>query len=101
MDPKRIATAPNIFVLDVDGVLTTGQFLYSTEGKVMKVFGPDDHDGLLLLAPYPEVRFVSGDTNGFEITRKRVVDDMKCPLDLVSTVHRVDIIGVAYWSLRF
>ena len=28
-----------VFILDVDGVLTTGQFFYSESGKVMKVFG--------------------------------------------------------------
>ena len=32
-----------VFILDVDGVMTTGQFLYSETGKQMKVFGPDDH----------------------------------------------------------
>jgi hypothetical protein len=33
--------------LDVDGVMTTGEFYYSADGKVMKVFGPDDHNALL------------------------------------------------------
>ena len=37
------------FVIDVDGVMTDGQFYYTAEGKVMKVFGPNDHDALLLL----------------------------------------------------
>jgi len=39
---------PKVFILDVDGVLTTGQFFYTSEGKTMKVFGPDDNDGLSL-----------------------------------------------------
>ena len=30
---------PSIFILDVDGVLTNGQFLYTDKGKVMKIFG--------------------------------------------------------------
>ena len=38
------------FVLDVDGVLTTGQFLYSVNGKIYKVFGPHDSDGLKMLS---------------------------------------------------
>ena len=38
-----------LFLLDVDGVMTTGQFLYSEEGKVFKVFGAHDHDRLNLL----------------------------------------------------
>ena len=28
-----------VFILDVDGVMTTGQFLYSEAGKQMKIFG--------------------------------------------------------------
>lgn len=39
---------PKCFILDVDGVMTTGHFLYTAEGKVMKIFGPDDNDGLSL-----------------------------------------------------
>ena len=80
---------PKLLLLDVDGVLTTGQFLYSVEGKAYKVFGPDDHDALLLLKPFLQVRCVSGDRKGFEITRKRVADDMKLPVDLVSTLKRI------------
>ena len=30
-----------VFILDVDGVLTNGQFFYTDKGKVMKIFGPD------------------------------------------------------------
>jgi len=37
------------FILDVDGVMTTGQFFYTEDGKTMKVFGPDDHNALTLL----------------------------------------------------
>ena len=81
---------PTCFIIDVDGVMTTGQFFYSAEGKIFKIFGPDDHDGLILLKPHVEIRFVSGDKNGFKISKKRIVDDMKFPLDLVSTIHRID-----------
>ncbi len=81
---------PKVFFLDVDGVMTTGHFLYTKDGKVMKVFGPDDNDGLSLLKPYMEISFVTGDKRGFEITRKRIVDDMKYTLDLVSTIKRVN-----------
>jgi 3-deoxy-D-manno-octulosonate 8-phosphate phosphatase (KDO 8-P phosphatase) len=81
---------PKHFVLDVDGVMTTGQFLYTSEGKTMKVFGPDDNDGLSLLKGHMEVRFVTGDKKGFDISKKRIVDDMNYPLDLVSTVRRVE-----------
>lgn len=87
---------PSVFILDVDGVMTTGQFFYSAEGKVMKVFGADDNDALSLLKPYMEVRFVTGDERGLAISKKRIVDDMHFDLDLVSTVHRVAWIAERY-----
>lgn len=80
---------PKCFILDVDGVLNTGQYLYSTEGKAFKIFGADDHDGLLLLKPHIPIRFVSGDRKGYSITECRVARDMKMQLDLVSTIHRI------------
>jgi 3-deoxy-D-manno-octulosonate 8-phosphate phosphatase (KDO 8-P phosphatase) len=83
-------------ILDVDGVMTTGQFLYSAEGKVMKIFGADDNDALSLLQCYMEIRFVTGDKKGLEISKKRIVDDMKYPLDIVSTIRRVDWIRERY-----
>ena len=76
------------FILDVDGVLTDGRFYYSAEGKVMKAFGPDDHDALLLLKPHLNIHFVTGDRKGFEISKKRISEDMKFPLELVSTFER-------------
>jgi 3-deoxy-D-manno-octulosonate 8-phosphate phosphatase (KDO 8-P phosphatase) len=87
---------PVCFILDVDGVMTTGQFFYTTEGKVMKVFGPDDNDGLSLLNQHIEIRFITGDKKGFPISRKRIVDDMKFQLDLVSTIHRTQWIKERY-----
>ena len=87
---------PKVFILDVDGVMTTGQFFYSAEGKVYKVFGADDADGLALVRPHLEVRFMSGDKRGFAITRKRIEEDMGYPLDLVSTVKRLDWIAERY-----
>ena len=81
---------PKTFILDVDGVLNTGQFLYSKTGKVMKIFGPDDNDALSLLKPYLKIVFVSGDRKGFSITKRRVVHDMKYDLHLVSTIKRID-----------
>ena len=87
---------PNIFILDVDGVLTTGNFFYTSEGKYIKSFGPDDNDGLSLLREYIDIRFVTGDKKGFPISRKRVVEDMNYSLDLVSTIHRSEWIEKNY-----
>ena len=84
---------PICFILDVDGVLTTGQFFYTAEGKAMKVFGPDDNDGLSLLKSFLEIRFITGDKKGLPISKKRIVDHMKFPLDVVSTIRRVDWIA--------
>ena len=87
---------PTVFLIDVDGVLSTGKFFYSEKGKIMKVFGPDDNDALSLLKPYIEIRFLTGDKKGFKISKKRIVDDMKYKLDLVSTIKRIDWISKKY-----
>lgn len=79
-----------ILILDVDGVMTDGKFYYTSDGKVMKIFGSDDHDVLSLLKPYVYIHFVTGDHRGFNISKARIVDDMKMPLDLVSTIKRID-----------
>ena len=92
--PKKIK--PIIFLLDVDGVLTTGQFIYTDQGKVAKIFGPDDNDAISLVREFIEVRFITGDRKGFKISSKRIVDDMKLSLDLVSTVNRIDWIVERY-----
>ena len=52
---------PKCFILDVDGVMTSGHFFYTHEGKYLKCFGPDDNDGLSLLKPYIDIRFITGD----------------------------------------
>lgn len=85
-----------VLILDVDGVLTNGQFIYSNEGKMFKIFGPDDNDAISLLSNFLEVRCITGDRKGFEISKKRVVDDMHLRLDLVSTINRIDWIGERY-----
>ncbi|WP_435219073.1 HAD hydrolase family protein [Luminiphilus sp. nBUS_07] len=95
-DKVREKAKPSIFILDVDGVMTTGQFFYSADGKVLKVFGADDNDGLSLLKNHLEVRFVTGDKKGFSISKKRIVDDMGFELDLVSTIRRIDWIAERY-----
>lgn len=85
-----------VLILDVDGVMTTGQFLYNQDGKCLKIFGPDDNDALQLLNHYIEIRFVTGDRKGFEISKKRITTDMGFDLDLVSTIKRIDWIKERY-----
>lgn len=87
---------PKCFILDVDGVMTSGHFFYTHEGKYLKCFGPDDNDGLSLLKPYIDIRFITGDKKGFNISKRRIVDDMNYKLDLVSTIRRIDWISSLY-----
>ena len=87
---------PKQFLIDVDGVMTTGHFAYTANGKTMKIFGPDDHDGLSLLKKFIEIRFVTGDKNGLDITKQRIVNDMKFPLDVVSPIKRIEWISEHY-----
>jgi 3-deoxy-D-manno-octulosonate 8-phosphate phosphatase (KDO 8-P phosphatase) len=87
---------PRVFILDVDGVMTNGQFLYTAEGKVMKIFGADDNDGLSLLKSHIGICFVTGDKKGFPISKKRIVDDMGFQLEIVSTIRRLDWIAERY-----
>ncbi|MBI1859652.1 MAG: HAD hydrolase family protein [Deltaproteobacteria bacterium] len=90
---------PAVVVFDVDGVLTPGNFFYSAEGKVMKEFGADDNDALCLLRPHVSIHFVTGDRKGFPITQRRVAEDMKFPLELVSTLRRSEWMATR-WPLE-
>lgn len=63
-------------IFDVDGVFTTGQFLYDVNGKAYKIFGPHDFDGLKILKKLDvTINFISADKRGFAITKKRIVTD--------------------------
>lgn len=77
------------FILDVDGVFTTGQFLYTASGKFAKVFGAHDADGIKLIRPHCTVCAISADKRGFAITKKRIEKDMGIPLHLVSEGDRL------------
>lgn len=80
------------FVLDVDGVMTTGQFIYTVDGKVAKVFGPHDADGLKMIRDRVNVEFITADKRGFEITAKRIVEDMGYKLTLVPESERYEYV---------
>jgi 3-deoxy-D-manno-octulosonate 8-phosphate phosphatase (KDO 8-P phosphatase) len=84
------------FILDVDGVLTDGKFYYTSEGKIMKKFGPDDNDALSLLDPYLKIEFVTADKRGFAISKKRIEEDMKRKITLVSSFERLSWIKKRY-----
>ena len=70
-----------VVISDVDGVLNTGQFLVSKNGKEYKVFGPHDNDGYKILKNAGfDVVFISADGRGFDITKERIVNEMNAPL---------------------
>lgn len=77
-----------LFVVDVDGVLSTGSMLYAESGKQMKAFGPDDASALRLIRRALDVQCISADHRGYEISRRRVEDDMGLPLEHVSEQQR-------------
>ena len=78
------------FILDIDGVFTTGQFLYTIDGKFSKIFGAHDNDGIKIIKPYLDVHTITADKRGFEITRKRIHEDMGLVLHLVSEEDRLE-----------
>lgn len=80
---------PKNIILDVDGIMTTGQFLYDEKGKKYKVFGPDDADALQILKNFLKIFFVSADTRGFKISKKRITTDMGFKLFRVSSKERL------------
>lgn len=95
MKPRKKHQLKN-FILDVDGVFTDGKFHYTIDGKVMKTFGDADSDALSLLKDKLYIHMVSGDKRGFNITKKRIAEDMKFPLDLVSTYDRIEWIKARF-----
>ena len=75
------------FILDVDGVMTTGHFIYSAEGKALKIFGPHDADGLKLIKDKINISFITADKKGFDISKRRI-EDLGFEIELVSEQDR-------------
>ena len=76
---------PKYFLLDVDGVMTSGNFIYSKKGKVYKEFGPDDSDALNILKKFIKIQFITSDKKGFSISKKRIHLDMGFKINLIPT----------------
>lgn len=87
---KTIKSKITNLILDVDGVLTTGQFLYTKNGKYAKIFGPHDHDGIKIISKYLKVSAVTADRRGLSITKERVEKDMRIPLTVVREEDRLN-----------
>ena len=77
-------------VLDFDGVFTNGNFIYSNTGKVLKIFGPHDSDGLKILKSSNfKVQIITADERGYDISSRRL-QDMGYELNLVKEFDRFD-----------
>lgn len=83
---------PDFIIIDIDGVLSTGSFLYNNKGKSFKIFGPDDNDALNILKKYAEIIFITADKRGLEISKKRV-KDMGFSCHLVNSKKRLEWIN--------
>ena len=93
---RNLSENKKVVIFDVDGVMTTGQFLYSSNGKEYKIFGPHDNDGIKMIRGIVEILFVTADKRGYPITERRIVDDMGQKLCLVSEDERYDFIEARY-----
>ena len=80
---------PKFIIIDIDGVLSTGSFLYNNKGKSHKIFGPDDNEALKILKNYAAIIFITADKRGFEISKKRV-QDMGFSCHLVDSKKRLN-----------
>lgn len=76
-------------IFDVDGVFNTGQFIYTEKGKVAKLFGPHDADGIKMLKDKIKIIAISADEKGFSITKKRIEEDMGIILHFVPEKNRL------------
>ena len=96
-----VVNKPNLFILDVDGVLSTGQFLYDSNGKQYKIFGAHDNEGLKIISKHIKVNFISADSRGFEISKTRV-EDMGFEINFVSEDERIDFFqGLSSENIAF
>lgn len=91
-----MSNARILVISDVDGCLTTGQFIYTADGKVAKVFGANDHEGIKLLRKNNiDVEFITADKTGLPITMARM-KELHCKCTLVSEADRAKYIFDKY-----
>lgn len=82
-------TKSTVIISDVDGVLNTGQFLISKNGKEYKIFGAHDNDGYKMLKNLGfNIVFITADKRGYDITYERICNEMHAGLHLVSENDR-------------
>ena len=78
-------------IFDIDWVFTNWNFIYTADWKVAKIFWPHDADGVKLLRKYNiNIQCISADKRWYPITKKRIQDDMKLPLENITEVDRIE-----------
>lgn len=87
---------PTNLIIDIDGVMTNGQMVYSKNKKEFKIFGPDDSDAIKILKKFINIIFISADKRGFAITKRRIKFDMNMRLYLVDGRKRKSILQKRY-----
>ena len=81
-------------IMDVDGVLNTGHVVYSADGKMFKLFGPHDKDGLKIIKQYlSDITFITADLTGWDITYRRIVTDWGYDASQLVLVSEEDRMG--------
>lgn len=75
----------NFLISDVDGILSDGGHYYNSDGKILKKFGSNDKDALRIIKNkfVNKILFITADKKGYEMSRKRIVDDMGFELILL------------------
>ena len=87
--PTYPNTKSTVIISDVDGVLNTGQFLISKNGKEYKILGAHDNDGYKMLKNLGfHIVFITADKRGYDITYERICNEMHAGLHLVSENDR-------------
>lgn len=76
------------FICDVDGCLNDGKIYWGSNGKMFKVFGSHDHDGIKLLKQHLQIKFITADEAGWGISYNRIVEHMNLELHLVKEKDR-------------
>ena len=85
-----------IIISDCDGILTNGSSIYTSDGKVAKIYGSYDTEAIKFAVDNGiEFLFVSNDSNGWNITKKRL-DEYKnrgwCTYQLASAKERKELV---------
>lgn len=81
-----------ILIVDVDGTLAKPYFIYSSEGKKYKFFGPDDSGFLKSLNGIIDILIISADSRGMSISKSRV-NDIGIDFKLVKSINRASFIN--------